>query len=102
MTEKETRFTLTGNDIALAQEAAAFAINSYERYERPFTDFVIERIAAHKALLSKLNAVSEYAYPYGSSDDMPADCGDEPIMTIDHAVTAETREIAAKGTGEPL
>ena len=82
---------LTGNDIALAQEAAAMAIAYWKDRPGARTNYVRGRIAQYKELISKLSKISDIAYPYDSSDDMPMDVGDEEIMKLDTRVVDKTR-----------
>ena len=83
---------LTGNDIALAMEAISHAMNFYKKGGR--SKFVRDKLSSLDALHSKLNEISDAAYPYEHSDDMPLDVGDEPIMKTDDRVIAKTRKRA--------
>jgi len=83
---------LTGNDIALAQQAAALAIAWWKTQpeEAQQTTFAREQIARLRVLIKKLNEIADIAYPY-DSDDVPLDCGDEPIMRLNSRVVNKTR-----------
>lgn len=93
---KETTFTLSGDDVALAQEAAALAIAYYKQRPGARTKWVKSRIDAQKALIRKLASISDYAYPYEHSDEMPLDCGSEHILRLNTPVVRSIRKAAAK------
>lgn len=89
--------TLTGNDLARAEGAAALAIAWWEK-QAPVSRrsaFARKEIAAYRALISKLSAIGDHAYPY-EPDTMPSDCGDDPIMQLDAEVVRETRAAARR------
>ena len=98
--EKETTFALSGDDVALAQEAAALAIAYYRQQPGSRTKWVKSRISAQKALIRKLSSISDYAYPYYHSDEMPLDCGSENILRLNIPVVRSIRKAAAKARGE--
>jgi hypothetical protein len=85
---------LTGNDIALAQEAVTYAIGHWKKQGR--SKFVREQVEKFKSLNEKLNEINKIAYPYESADDMPHDIGDEEIMKLDEKVVRKTRKAALK------
>lgn len=91
--------TLTGKDLALAEQACSHAINWWRNIGKSV--FCRTERLKFEVLLKKLSAIGDHAYPYKSADDMPADTGDEPIMRIDANVAEETRRTAlAQTTGE--
>jgi hypothetical protein len=84
--------TLTGNDLALAQEAAALAI-AWAKEKMKGSAYGKGRRLQLTALIKKLDAISQHAYPY-EHGCMPSDCGDDPIMAVDRDVVRETRKAA--------
>lgn len=86
--------TLTGDDLALAEFACAHAINWWKKQGRT-AHCRAERLK-FEALLRKLAAIGDHAYPYKHSDDMPLDCGTEPIMRIDRRIVGKTRRSAER------
>jgi hypothetical protein len=85
---------LTGNDLALAQQAACLAITWWKSQPGARTKFVKGRIAELQALISKLSGISGIAYPYDHSDEMPLDVGDEEIMRLNTPIVNKTRKRA--------
>lgn len=83
---------LTGNDLALAESAAQLAIAWWK--EQPRSGFKTKQVAAYKALIGKLSAINQYAYPYEVSDDMPIDFGSEALMVLDQKAVKATRAAA--------
>lgn len=65
------------NDIALAAQAAAHAIQWWKKRGR--SKFVRERIASYRDLISKLDAAGDHLCPSDGSDEMPLNWGDDPI-----------------------
>lgn len=92
----EKKFTLTGNDLALAEAAAMHAI-SWWKSRKPQSRFARKEIANYEALVQKLSALNQHAYPYeptpvGFADDY----GDEVLMVSDPAAIRETRAAARR------
>lgn len=87
-------FTLTGNDLALCENGMAHAINFFKAM-RPQGAWARKERQKYEALLKKLNAITDHAYPYDNSDEMPLDVGDEPIMRSDQNAMGSTRARAA-------
>lgn len=83
---------LTGNDIAMAEEAVALAISHFKKQGR--SKFVRERVANFKALQEKLHEINSAAYPYEDPESMPDDIGSEEIMKLDDKVVRKTRKAA--------
>jgi len=82
---------LTGNEIALAQQAAALAITWWKSQPGAQTKFVKGRIEELRALIRKCSEISDIAYPYDHADDMPLSVGDEEIMRLNTPVIRKTR-----------
>ncbi len=82
MAEVETgnEITLTGNDVALALQAAALADNWYKQQGR--NKWTRDRRADLAALVTKLNAIFNLAYPH-HHEDTPLDCGSEKLLKLD-------------------
>jgi hypothetical protein len=85
-------FTLTGNDLALAQEGLSLAI-AWSKKNQKGSGLGKERRSSYSELIKRLDAISQQAYPY-DYDCMPSDCGDDKIMTINRPVVRETRKVA--------
>lgn len=91
---------LTGNDLAVAQAAVGLALSWWDK--KKSSGFKEQQVGQLRALNTRLNRISDYAYPY-KSDAMPFDCGKEVIMRIDERQTKRTRAAARKAnklTGE--
>lgn len=84
---------LTGDDLALAEQAAALAI-AWSKTRLGKSAFKREQIAKFTGLIAKLSAIGDHAYPYRHSDDMPARVGSEKIMRLDVDVVRKTRATA--------
>lgn len=84
--------TLTGNDLARAEFACGLAISWWK--DQPTSSYKRREIAEYKALLSKLSAISDYAYPLTMDEagEMVADYGDEPVMRADTAVIGKSQK----------
>lgn len=85
--------TLTGDDLALAEQAAALAI-AWSKAKLGKGSFKREQIAKFTGLIAKLSAISDHAYPYRHSDDMGPEVGRERIMRLDVDVARKTRATA--------
>lgn len=85
---------LTGDDLALAESAAQLAMAWWR--DKPASDYKKRQMAAYTALIKKLSAINQHAYPYENSDDMPPDIGGETLMVLDRASVAATRAAALK------
>jgi hypothetical protein len=91
--------TLTGDDIALAMEAAALAIRDLKKLPGARRKFIKGRIAEYEALIEKLRAISDQAYPYTpprSEDEPVPEHGAEEIMKLDARVVRKTRAAALR------
>ena len=81
---------LTGNDIALLEQGAGLLVDFFAKTFKG-TTMKRERVASAKAVMAKLSAISEHAYPYDPADAMPLDCGGEVLMVPDRASMRPTR-----------
>lgn len=86
--------TLTGNELAIAANACAHAINWVKAQGRSKW-WRAERLK-FEALNRKLQEISQHAYPYEQSNESPLDFGDEPIMKVDDCEVSKTRAAAAE------
>ena len=91
MTKRD--FSLTGNEIAVAQFGALLAISWWKK-QKP-SDHGRAEISKLEALAQKLDAMNEYAYPYNSVW-VDADCGGEVLLVANDAAVAKTRRRAMK------
>lgn len=89
---------LTGNDLALAESGAQLAV-AWWKNQPGRSAFKRKQIAAYTALIKKLSAINQHAYPYESSDNMPLDIGSEVLMRIDEAAILGTRSSALASRG---
>lgn len=87
------KHTLTGNDLACAEAAAMHAIRAVERIYGK-TAAGRKQSARYKALIEKLSAIVDHAYPYEGC--MPSDTGDDPIMRLDAETVKATRAAARR------
>lgn len=85
---------LTGNDLALAMSAASLAIAWHK--SKPTSGFGRKEIKKYNDLIRKLQVIGDSAYPYASTDCMPNDIGEEPIMRLNHPIVRRTRIAAEK------
>lgn len=90
---KTRKLLLTGNDLALAQQAAGLAIAWVGKPKSKYSRTMIKQF---RLLILRLDAISDYAYPYENADQMPGSIGDEPIMIGDGVCIGKTRAAAAK------
>ena len=86
------KLALTGNEVSLAIEAAQLACAWYREDGR--TKWHRDRIAGQKALIAKLTAIGDHAYPYDHHEQMAPTVGRETIMRLDQRAVAKTRRIA--------
>lgn len=95
MVDKEYEpMALTGNDIARASFGIMHMLTWWR--DQPNCSFKTRSVAEAEETLRKLNAVSDFAYPYTNMEDMPLDCGGEEIVTINRTVVMRTREAARR------
>ena len=94
MADTSTPTTLTGNDLALAEECAGLAI-AWAKEHQKGSAYGKKQRDKYKALIAKLGAIGQYAYPY-EGGCAPLDFGDEPVMAVDRNVVRETRRAARK------
>lgn len=87
---------LTGNEVALAIQGVSHAMNWWKA--QPMSGERTKHMTNLRALNKKLNAVSDYAYPYPSSDDMPPEIGEEIIFRLDGQSVRRSR-MRAKAAG---
>jgi hypothetical protein len=87
--------TLTGDDIAMAQNAVGLALSWWAK-RRGSSGFKTQQVGRLRRLNARLNKISDYAYPYKSADVMPIDCGREVIMRVDEKNVKRTRAAARK------
>lgn len=87
--------TLTGDDIALCEEAIGHALNWWTAKKAlRANEFGKRRIAELTALSLKLSAIGDHAYPYTDSDAQPLDIGKEVLMRTDREAVRKTRSTA--------
>jgi hypothetical protein len=86
---------LTGNDLATAEFGLMHAISWCKKQGR--SAYWRKEIAKYQAVLQKLTAINDHAYPYeATNDESPAPYGDEKIMRVDPTTIAKTRATARK------
>lgn len=73
---------LTGNDLALAQQATQMAIAWWREQSRPPSELATREIEKLDALNTKLGGILDGAEAWTESDD-----GEGSVMVIDPAVT---------------
>ena len=88
---------LTGNDIAVAEMACGLAV-AWWKQRKGGGAYKRDEMAKLKALIAKLSAISQHAYPYVNSDDMPENIGAETLMAPDRAMMNLTRKEARRRT----
>lgn len=96
MAENESTVTLTGNDLALASFGVMHMLSWWR--SQPDCSFKKKSVAEAEETLRKLDAISNYAYPYQDQRDVPFDCGGEEIVTVNKTVVMRTREAARRAS----
>jgi hypothetical protein len=86
--------SLTGDDLALCEEAIGHALNWWTSKGRAKHSFGKRRVAELTDLSRKLNAIENHAYPYTNGDAQPLDLGKEILMRIDREAVRKTRSTA--------
>lgn len=86
--------TLSGNELATLETGLAHMLNWWRAMPR--SGERRKQIKNAQLLTSKLSRISDYAYPYSSSDTMPWDVGGEVLMRLDPLAARETRKRARK------
>ena len=92
----EKKFTLSGDELALAWFAAGHAIIYWKRAGR--SAYHRGERMKFEALMKKLDAISDHAYPYHqpADDTIDLEHGKEPIMRLDAATVRKTRAAAKR------
>lgn len=85
------KFTLTGDDLAACEEAAALGIAWMKSGKHARTAYTRTRIARLRLLIEKLSKIGTYAYPYSGAEHLPDFGGEEIMQTDDHRVRATRR-----------
>lgn len=91
----DVKLTLTGNDLAIAEQGIGHLVNFWKKQGR--SKWSRQRRAEAEAVLTKLNEIMNHAYPYPHGCEEPLDYGDEPIMRPDLRVIGKTRRRAIQG-----